>query len=96
MVTLIIIPLGIIYVLLITLGIKWIIASLVGSPIDGILYIINAIASFQYLVTPIRVFPTSSVIITTLKLLLAVLVGRNWRFFGVFFIVLGNFLQHYV
>ncbi|MDG7055535.1 MAG: ComEC/Rec2 family competence protein [Wolbachia endosymbiont of Menacanthus eurysternus] len=90
-VTLIIIPLGIIYVLLIPLGIEWIIAPLIGRPIDSVLYITNAIASFQYLVIPICTFPASSVIITTLGLLWLCLWERNWRFFGIFFIALGIF-----
>ncbi|MBC6686362.1 ComEC/Rec2 family competence protein [Wolbachia pipientis] len=88
-VTLIIIPLGIIYVLLIPLGIEWIIAPFIERPIDSILYITNAIASLQYLVIPIRTFPTSSIIIITLGLLWLCLWERNWRFFGIFFIVLG-------
>ncbi|MDR0288648.1 MAG: ComEC family competence protein [Rickettsiales bacterium] len=92
-VTLIIIPLGIIYVLLIPAGIEWIIAPLIGRPIDGVLYITNAIASVQYLVVPIRAFPASSVIITTLGLLWLCLWERNWRFFGIFFIVLGIFFS---
>ncbi|OCA06712.1 competence family protein [Wolbachia endosymbiont of Trichogramma pretiosum] len=45
-VTLIIIPLGIIYVLLITLGAQWIITPLMERPIDSVLYITNAITSF--------------------------------------------------
>lgn len=88
-VTLIIIPLGIIYVLLIPLGIEWIIAPFIERPIDSILYITNAIASLQYLVIPIRTFPTSSIIIITLGLLWLCLWERNWRFLGIFFIVLG-------
>ncbi len=88
-VTLIIIPLGIIYILLIPLGIEWIIASLIERPIDSVLYITNAIASLQYLVIPIRTFPTSSIVIITLGLLWLCLWERNWRFFGIFFIVLG-------
>ncbi|MFT0820557.1 MULTISPECIES: ComEC/Rec2 family competence protein [Wolbachia] len=88
-VTLIIIPLGIIYVLLIPFGIEWIIAPLIERPIDSILYITNAIASLQYLVIPIRTFPASSIIIITLGLLWLCLWERNWRFFGIFFIVLG-------
>lgn len=56
---------------------------------DGILYITNAIASLQYLVIPIRTFPASSIIIITLGLLWLCLWERNWRFFGIFFIVLG-------
>ncbi|WP_265038428.1 ComEC/Rec2 family competence protein [Wolbachia endosymbiont (group A) of Hylaeus communis] len=88
-VTLIIIPLGIIYVLLIPLGIEWIIAPFIERPIDSILYITNAIASLQYLVIPIRTFPASSIIIITLGLLWLCLWERNWRFFGIFFIVLG-------
>ncbi len=90
-VTLIIIPLGIIHVLLIPLGIEWIIVPLIVRPIDGVLYITNAIASFQYLVIPIRIFPASSVIIATFGLLWLCLWERNWRFFGIFFIVLGTF-----
>lgn len=92
-VTLIIIPLGIIYVLLIPLGIEWIIAPFIERPIDSVLYITNAIASFQYLVIPIRAFPASSVIITTLGLLWLCLWERNWRFFGICFIVLGIFFS---
>ncbi|MDX5462304.1 MAG: ComEC/Rec2 family competence protein [Wolbachia endosymbiont of Tetragnatha montana] len=88
-VTLIIIPLGIIYVLLIPLGVEWIIAPFIERPIDSILYITNAIASLQYLVIPIRTFPASSIIIITLGLLWLCLWERNWRFFGIFFIVLG-------
>ncbi len=88
-VTLIIIPLGIIYVLLIPLGIEWIIAPFIEHPIDSILYITNAIASLQYLVIPIRTFPASSIIIITFGLLWLCLWERNWRFFGIFFIVLG-------
>ncbi|WP_353285451.1 ComEC/Rec2 family competence protein [Wolbachia endosymbiont (group A) of Beris morrisii] len=90
-VTLIIIPLGIIYVLLIPLGIEWIIAPFIEHPIDSILYITNAIASLQYLVIPIRTFPASSIIIITFGLLWLCLWERNWRFFGIFFIVLGIF-----
>ncbi|RDD34993.1 ComEC family competence protein [Wolbachia endosymbiont of Cylisticus convexus] len=90
-VTLIIIPLGIIYVLLIPLGIEWVIALLIEHPIDSILYITNAIANLQYLIIPIRVFPASSIIIITLGLLWLCLWERNWRFFGIFFIVLGIF-----
>ncbi len=88
-VTLIIIPLGIIDVLLIPLGIEWIIAPFIEHPIDSILYITNAIASLQYLVIPIRTFPASSIIIITFGLLWLCLWERNWRFFGIFFIVLG-------
>lgn len=90
-VTLIIIPLGIIYVLLIPLGIEWIIMPLIERPIDSVLYITNAIASLQYLVIPIRTLPASSIIIITLGLLWLCLWERNWRFFGIFFIVLGIF-----
>ncbi len=90
-VTLIIIPLGIIYVLLIPLGTQWIITPLMESPIDSVLYITNAIASLQYLVIPIRTFPASLIIIITLGLLWLCLWERNWRFFGIFFIVLGIF-----
>ncbi len=90
-VTLIIIPLGIIYVLLIPLGIEWIIAPFIERPIDSILYITNAIASLQYLVIPIHTFPASSIIIITFGLLWLCLWERNWRFFGIFFIVLGIF-----
>ncbi len=90
-VTLIIIPLGIIYVLLIPLGVEWIIAPFIERPIDSILYITNAIASLQYLVIPIRTFPASSIIIITFGLLWLCLWERNWRFFGIFFIVLGIF-----
>ncbi|WP_353274515.1 ComEC/Rec2 family competence protein [Wolbachia endosymbiont (group B) of Hofmannophila pseudospretella] len=90
-VTLIIIPLGIIYVLLIPLGIEWIIAPFIERPIDSILCITNAIASLQYLVIPTRTFPGSSIIIITLGLLWLCLWERNWRFFGIFFIVLGIF-----
>lgn len=88
-VTLIIIPLGIIYVLLIPLGIEWIITLLIERPIDSVLYITNAIASLQYLVIPIHTFPASSIVIITLGLLWLCLWERNWRFFGIFFIVLG-------
>ena len=90
-VTLIIIPLGIIYVLLIPLGTQWIITPLMERPIDSVLYITNAIASLQYLVIPIRTFPASLIIIITLGLLWLCLWERNWRFFGIFFIVLGIF-----
>ncbi|MGY5877889.1 ComEC/Rec2 family competence protein [Wolbachia endosymbiont of Nasonia oneida] len=90
-VTLIIIPLGIIYVLLIPLGIEWIITLLIERPIDSVLYITNAIASLQYLVIPIHTFPASSIVIITLGLLWLCLWERNWRFFGIFFIVLGIF-----
>ncbi|MFT4327882.1 MAG: ComEC/Rec2 family competence protein [Wolbachia pipientis] len=90
-VTLIIIPLGIIYALLIPLGIEWIIMPLIESPIDSVLYITNAIASLQYLVIPIRTFPASSIIVITFGLLWLCLWERNWRFFGIFFIVLGIF-----
>ncbi|WP_264374476.1 ComEC/Rec2 family competence protein [Wolbachia endosymbiont (group B) of Carcina quercana] len=90
-VTLIIIPLGIIYVLLIPLGTQWIITPLMERPIDSVLYITNAIASLQYLVVPIRTFPASLIIIITLGLLWLCLWERNWRFFGIFFIVLGIF-----
>nr|WP_244263400.1 ComEC/Rec2 family competence protein [Wolbachia pipientis] len=90
-VTLIIIPLGIIYVLLIPSGVEWIIAPFIERPIDSILYITNAIASLQYLVIPIRTFPASSIIIITFGLLWLCLWERNWRFFGIFFIVLGIF-----
>ncbi|MGL9688468.1 MAG: hypothetical protein ACR5K6_01640 [Wolbachia sp.] len=57
------------------------------------MYITNAIASFQYLVIPVRTFPVSSVIIITLGLLWLYLWERNWRFFGIFFIVLGIFFS---
>ncbi|WP_264682488.1 MULTISPECIES: ComEC/Rec2 family competence protein [unclassified Wolbachia] len=90
-VTLIIIPLGIIYVLLIPLGTQWIITPLMERPIDSVLYITNAIANLQYLVIPIRTFPASSIIIITLGLLWLCLWERNWRFFGIFFILLGIF-----
>ncbi|MGL9758354.1 MAG: ComEC/Rec2 family competence protein, partial [Wolbachia sp.] len=90
-VTLIIIPLGIIYVLLIPLGIEWIITLLIERPIDSVLYITNVIASLQYLVIPIHTFPASSIVIITLGLLWLCLWERNWRFFGIFFIVLGIF-----
>nr|WP_246038553.1 hypothetical protein [Wolbachia endosymbiont of Leptopilina clavipes] len=60
-------------------------------PIDSVLYITNAIASLQYLVIPIRTFPASLIIIITLGLLWLCLWERNWRFFGIFFIVLGIF-----
>lgn len=90
-VTLIIIPLGIIYVLLIPLGIEWIITLLIERPIDSVLYITNSIASLQYLVIPIHTFPASSIVIITLGLLWLCLWERNWRFFGIFFIVLGIF-----
>lgn len=53
------------------------------------MYITNTIADLQYLVIPIRTFPASSIIIITLGLLWLCLWERNWRFFGVFFIVLG-------
>ncbi|KAL7629897.1 UNVERIFIED_CONTAM: hypothetical protein RMT77_019985 [Armadillidium vulgare] len=88
-VTLIIIPLGIIYVLLIPLGIEWIITPLIERPIESVLYITNAIANLQYLIIPIRTFPASSIIIITLGLLWLCLWERNWRFLGIFFIVLG-------
>ncbi len=71
------------------MGIEWIIAPFIERPIDSILYITNAIASLQYLVIPIRTFPASSIIIITLGLLWLCLWERNWRFFGIFFIVLG-------
>ncbi|WP_343289464.1 ComEC/Rec2 family competence protein [Wolbachia endosymbiont of Encarsia formosa] len=90
-VTLIIIPLGIIYVLLIPLGTQWIITPLMERPIDSVLYITNVIANLQYLVIPIRTFPASSIVIITLGLLWLCLWERNWRFFGIFFIVLGIF-----
>ncbi|KLT21603.1 ComEC/Rec2 family protein [Wolbachia endosymbiont of Armadillidium vulgare str. wVulC] len=88
-VTLIIIPLGIIYVLLIPLGIEWIITPLIERPIESVLYITNAIANLQYLIIPIRTFPASSIIIITFGLLWLCLWERNWRFLGIFFIVLG-------
>jgi DNA internalization-related competence protein ComEC/Rec2 len=88
-VTLIIIPLRIIYILLIPLGIEWIIAPLIERPIDSVLYITNAIASLQYLVITVCTFPTSSIVIITLGLLWLCLWERNWRFFGISFIVLG-------
>ncbi|NSX83052.1 DUF4131 domain-containing protein [Wolbachia endosymbiont of Atemnus politus] len=92
-VTLVIIPLGIIYVLLIPLGIEWIIAPFIERPIDSVLYITNAIASLKYLIIPIRTFPASSIIIITFGLLWLCLWERNWRFFGIFFIVLGIFFS---
>ncbi|WP_341807963.1 ComEC/Rec2 family competence protein [Wolbachia endosymbiont (group E) of Neria commutata] len=88
-VTLIIIPLGIIYIFFIPLNIEWIIVPIIERPIDGVLHITNLIADLKYLIIPIQTFPASSIIIITLGLLWLCLWERNWRFFGIFFIVLG-------
>lgn len=88
-VTLVIIPLGIIYVFLIPLNIEWVVVLLIEYPIDSVLHIIKVIADLQYLIIHTQTFPALSIIIITFGLLWLCLWEKHWRFFGIFFMILG-------
>ncbi|WCR53860.1 MAG: ComE operon protein 3 [Wolbachia endosymbiont of Ctenocephalides orientis wCori] len=87
-VTLVIIPLGIIYVFLIPLNIEWVVVQLLERPIDGVLHITKIIADLQYLIIHTQTFPALSIIIITFGLLWLCLWKQNWRFFRIFFMIL--------
>lgn len=92
LVTLIIIPLGIIYIFLILLNLEWVVIPIIERPIDSVLYVTNIIADIKYLIIPVHTFPVSSIVIITFGLLWICLWQQNWRFMGIFFIVIGIFL----
>lgn len=80
---------GIVYILLIPLGIERIIVPLIEYPVDSVLYVTNTIAELKYLIIPIHTFSALSVVVITLGLLWLCLWEQDWRFFGNFFIILG-------
>ena len=91
-VTLIVIPLGIIYIFCIPLSVESLIVPLIEQPITIILYLVYSISELKHLIIPIHTFPAISVVIITLGILWICLWQQNWRFWGISFIIIGVYL----
>ncbi len=85
-VTLIIIPLGLIYILLCPFKVEKLVVPIIEYPIDSILYLINTITNFSI---TMHAFPASSIIIITLGFLWLCLWAQRWRLYGISLILIG-------
>ncbi|WP_339046470.1 ComEC/Rec2 family competence protein [Candidatus Mesenet endosymbiont of Agriotes lineatus] len=90
-ITLLTIPMGIIYVILIPFKFEWLISGAIEYSIDVVLKLSEKVANVKYSTIYVHSIYPEAVIIITIGLLWLCLCQRNWRFWGLIIIVIGIF-----
>lgn len=90
-ITLLTIPMGIIYVTLIPFKFEWLTSGIIEYSIDVVLKLSEKVSNIKYSTIYVRSICPEAAVIITIGILWLCLWQRNWRFFGLVIIAVGTF-----